>query len=131
MNRDDTCLWARWQPVYRRHELNTGFGMERESFVLDEKGNDKWQKPRGRIPMPERGSGLLIVAMKLLVMGVEPRGSVIRLMNVANPLCGDEMGGGLPKPACRSRLQTAPVLLRSKGVVVNDRGKRRPIRASG
>ena len=90
MNRDDTCLWARWQPVYRRHELNTGFGMERESFVLDEKGNDKWQKPRGRIPMPERGSGLLIVAMKLLVMGVEPRGSVIRLMNVANPLCGDE-----------------------------------------
>jgi hypothetical protein len=40
--------------------------------------------------MPERGSGLLIVAMKLLVMGVEPRGSVIRLMNVANPLCGDE-----------------------------------------
>ena len=64
--------------------------MERESFVLDEKGNDKWQKPRGRIPMPERGSGLLIVAMKLLVMGVEPRGSVIRLMNVANPLCGDE-----------------------------------------
>src|SRR6516225_501697 len=90
MNRDDTCLRYRWQPVYRRHELNTGFGMERESFVLDEKGNDKWQKPRGRIPMPERGSGLLIVAMKLLVMGVEPRGSVIRLMNVANPLCGDE-----------------------------------------
>jgi len=40
--------------------------MERENFVLDEKGNDKWQKPRGRIPMPERGSGLLIVAMKLL-----------------------------------------------------------------
>jgi hypothetical protein len=24
------------------------------------------------------------------VMGVEPRGSVIRLTNVANPLCGDE-----------------------------------------
>ena len=40
--------------------------MERENFVLDEKGNDKWQKPRGRIPMPERGSGLLIVAMNLL-----------------------------------------------------------------
>jgi len=35
-------------------------------ILLDAKGNDKWQKPRGRIPMPERGSGLLIVAMKLL-----------------------------------------------------------------
>jgi hypothetical protein len=30
--------------VYRRHELDTGFGTERENFVLDEKGNDKWQK---------------------------------------------------------------------------------------
>jgi hypothetical protein len=27
--------------VYRRHELNTGFGTERENFVLDGKGNDK------------------------------------------------------------------------------------------
>jgi len=33
------------------------------------------------------------------------------------------MGNGLPKSACRSRLQTAAVLLRSKGVVVNDCGK--------
>jgi hypothetical protein len=40
--------------------------MEPENFVLDEKGNDKWQTPRGRIPMPERGSGLLIVALRLL-----------------------------------------------------------------
>ena len=34
-----------------------------------------------------------------------------------------KMGDGLPKSACRSGLQTAPVLLRSKGVVVNDWGK--------
>jgi hypothetical protein len=40
--------------------------MERENLVRDEKGNDKWQKPQGRIPMPERGSGLLIVVMNLL-----------------------------------------------------------------
>jgi len=45
INRDDTCLRSRWQPVYRRHELSTGFGMERENFVLDVKGNDKWQTP--------------------------------------------------------------------------------------
>jgi hypothetical protein len=40
--------------------------MERENFVPDEKGNDKWPTPRERIPMPERGAGLLAVAMKLL-----------------------------------------------------------------
>jgi hypothetical protein len=44
-SRDDTCLRSRWQSVYRRHELNTGFGMERENLVLDGKGNDKWQTP--------------------------------------------------------------------------------------
>ena len=52
MNREGTCLWSWRQPVYRRHELDTGFGMERENFVLDTKGNDKWQTPRGRIPKP-------------------------------------------------------------------------------
>ena len=45
MSREDTCLRSRWQSVYRRHELNTGFGMERENLVLDAKGNDKWQTP--------------------------------------------------------------------------------------
>ena len=44
-SREGTCLRSRWQSVYRRHELNTGFGTERENFVLDEKGNDKWQTP--------------------------------------------------------------------------------------
>lgn len=29
MNPDDTCLRSGWQPVYRRHEFCTGFGMER------------------------------------------------------------------------------------------------------
>uniref|UniRef100_UPI001982030F hypothetical protein n=1 Tax=Pseudomonas viridiflava TaxID=33069 RepID=UPI001982030F len=38
---EDTCLMSRWQPVYRRHELNTGFDMERENLAFDAKGNDK------------------------------------------------------------------------------------------
>jgi hypothetical protein len=42
---EETCLLARRQSVYRRHELNTGFGMERENFDLDAKGNNKRQKP--------------------------------------------------------------------------------------
>jgi len=66
ISRDDTCLRSRWQSVYRRHELNTGFGMERENLVLDDKGNDKWQTPRGRIPMPGRGAELSALAMKPL-----------------------------------------------------------------
>lgn len=37
-----TCLRTQRQPALRRHELETGFGMERENLVLDEKGNDKW-----------------------------------------------------------------------------------------
>ena len=45
MNRDETCLRTRWQSVYRRHDLNTGFGTERENLAPDAKGNDKWQTP--------------------------------------------------------------------------------------
>lgn len=45
ISRDDTCLRSRWQSVYRRHELNTGFDMERENLVSDAKGNNKWQTP--------------------------------------------------------------------------------------
>jgi hypothetical protein len=45
ISREDTCLLARRQSAYRRHELNTGFGAERENLVLDGKGNDKWQTP--------------------------------------------------------------------------------------
>ena len=41
-----------------------------------------------------------------------------------------KMGEGLPGSACRSRPQTASVLLHSKGVVVSDRGKG-AIKASG
>jgi len=66
ISREGTCLRSRRQPVYRRRELDAGSGMERENFVPDEKGNDKWPTPRERIPMPERGAGLLAVAMKLL-----------------------------------------------------------------
>ena len=45
MSREETCLLARRQSVWRRHELNAGFGAERENLAPDAKGNDKWQKP--------------------------------------------------------------------------------------
>lgn len=41
----ETCLLTQWQSVFRRHELNGGFGAERENLAPDAKGNDKWQTP--------------------------------------------------------------------------------------
>ena len=48
---EDTCLLSRWQPVYRRHEFNTGFDRERENLAFDAKGNDKRLKPTAKSPM--------------------------------------------------------------------------------
>jgi hypothetical protein len=45
ISREETWVLARRQSVFRRHELNAGFGTERENLALDEKGNDKWQTP--------------------------------------------------------------------------------------
>jgi hypothetical protein len=45
MSREETCLLIRRQSVFRRHELNAGFGAERENLALDGKGNDKWLTP--------------------------------------------------------------------------------------
>ena len=44
-SREEACLLVRWQSVFRRHELNAGFGAERENLAPDAKGNDKWQTP--------------------------------------------------------------------------------------
>jgi hypothetical protein len=61
-----TCLLLRRQPVYRRHELDTGFGTERENLTFAAKGNDKWRTPRGRIPMQGSGTEPFVVALKRL-----------------------------------------------------------------
>lgn len=38
-----TCLLARRQPVYRRHEPDAGAGTEHGNLLFDDKGKDKWQ----------------------------------------------------------------------------------------
>jgi hypothetical protein len=38
-------LRTRWRPVYRRHDLNTGFGSERENLSPDVKEHDEWLTP--------------------------------------------------------------------------------------
>jgi len=64
---EDTCLLSRWQPVYRRHELNTGFDMERENLVFDAKGNDKRLHHReGEYLCKGRGAEPFVVVMNFL-----------------------------------------------------------------
>jgi len=51
--------------VYRRHDLGTGFGMERENFALDEKEMTSGRHHEKNTDARVRG-GLLVVATKLL-----------------------------------------------------------------
>jgi hypothetical protein len=60
--------------VYRRHELDTGFGRERENFVLDEKGNDKWQTTTRKNTDARTRGGSSCSSVEAPVMGGERRG---------------------------------------------------------
>jgi hypothetical protein len=83
---EETCLLSRWQPVYRWHELNTGFDTERENLAFDAKGNDKRLSPRGRIPMQRSRGGAIRSSDEPLVMRVERRDGVARLTHAVNSL---------------------------------------------
>ncbi|KUP25078.1 hypothetical protein AWJ19_25860 [Paenibacillus sp. DMB5] len=72
--------------MYRRHELNTGFDMERENLAFDAKGNDKRLPPRGRIPMQRPRGGAIRSSDEVLVMRMERRGGVSQLAYVINLL---------------------------------------------
>lgn len=41
MSLEATCLLPRWQPVYRRHELDTGVDTEHGNLSIDAKEKDK------------------------------------------------------------------------------------------
>lgn len=85
-NLEGTCLLSRWQPVYRRHDLNTGFDMERENLASDAKGKDKRLPPRGRIPMQRSRGGAVRSSDEILVMRMERRDGVAQLATVTNLL---------------------------------------------
>lgn len=70
--------------MYRRHELNTGFDMERENFVFDAKGNDKRLPPQGRIPMQRLRGGAIRSSDEVLAMRMERRGGVTQLAHIVN-----------------------------------------------
>ena len=65
-NPGDTCIRPGWQPVYRRHELCTGFNMERGNLCRKEVGAN-WYR-----------GGATRISEEASVMGVERRGCVIQ-----------------------------------------------------
>jgi hypothetical protein len=72
----DTCLRPGWQPVYRRHDLSTGFNMERGN--LDQiSGYSLYIWRRG---------GATRSSKEAPVMGVERRGRVIQPGTWGQPL---------------------------------------------
>jgi len=70
--------------VYRRHDLNTGFGTERENLAPDAKGNDKWPtQMRKNTDAGVRG-GVARSSEETSVMEVERRGGVILPTSAVN-----------------------------------------------
>jgi len=55
-----------WQSVYRRHELDTGFGRERENFALDGKGNESGRHHEEEYRCRSEGADHPVVALKRL-----------------------------------------------------------------
>ena len=80
----EAYLLIRWQPVYRRHELDTGFSTERGNLTFDAKGNDKWRATTRKNTDAKGRGGAVRSSDEAFVMNVERRGSVIWLTTWVN-----------------------------------------------
>jgi hypothetical protein len=75
---DGTCLQAMRQPVYRRHDLITGFDTEQGNLAWDAKGNPQVaQTTRENTEAHDRG-GVTRSSEETSVMDEERRGHVAR-----------------------------------------------------
>ena len=84
---DDTCLRSLRQPVYRRHDLITGFDMERGNLAWSAKGNPQAaQTASENTNIHDRG-GATRISAEAAVMAVERRGCVILPDNRRQPAC--------------------------------------------
>jgi len=87
MSMDDTCLRSLRQPVYRRHDLTTGFDMERGNLAWSAKGNPQAAPTaRENTNIHDRG-GAARSSAEAAVMAVERRGCVILPDNRRQPTC--------------------------------------------
>lgn len=73
---DDTCLRSTRQPVYRRHDLITGFNPERGNLARGVKGNPQVANTtRENTNTRDRG-GAACSSVEVAVMAMERRGCV-------------------------------------------------------
>ena len=84
---DDTCLRSLRQPVYRRHDLTTGFDTERGNLAWSVKESPQAaQTARENTNIHDRG-GASRSSAEAAVMAVERRGCVILPDNRRQPTC--------------------------------------------
>jgi len=83
---DGTCLRAMRQPVYRRHDLVTGFNTEQGNLAWDAKGNPQVvQTMRENTEAHVRG-GVTRSSDETSVMDAERRGHVARSGTMRQPV---------------------------------------------
>ena len=67
INPEVTCLLTGWHPVYRWHEFNSGFSMERGNLVRNAKRNPISETHEGgQYQCAYKGADYPVVVMKLL-----------------------------------------------------------------
>ena len=74
-----TCLLIGRRPVYRRHDLDSGFCMERGNLFSDAKENPQAVDPARENTDAENRGGAARSSVEAPVMGVERRGCIIQL----------------------------------------------------
>ena len=78
------CLRPLRQPVYRRHDLITGFDMERGNLTRGAKGNCEWQHHEREYQYPRAGGGATHSSNEVAVTAMERRGCVILPTSAVN-----------------------------------------------
>lgn len=82
---DATCLRSMRRPVFRRHDLITGFSTERGNLAWDAKENHQVaETTRGNTDAHDRG-GVVSSSVEVAVMALERRDHVIRPEFVCQP----------------------------------------------
>lgn len=75
----ETCLLLGRQPVYRRHDLDSGSCMERGNLFSDAKGNRQAVVPASEKTDAENRGGAARSSVEASVMEVERRGCIVQL----------------------------------------------------
>jgi hypothetical protein len=79
------CLRPTRQPVYKRHDLITGFNMERGNLTWDAKGNRRVAKTTSENTNAHDRGGVTCSSDEVAVMAMERRGHVILLESTCQP----------------------------------------------